>query len=360
MPALPVTPAVSAMEPPANVDDIPKVDLHMHAETMARLDRLVSGRNGAPPHDWAKDVTALAYLPPGMPRLEHAVAGRQRSFDNDRLIALNDDDAVFVQWLTDALFEAATDGAVLVEMRFGGKLRQGFMSLFREAETKVRDIYPSFHAVPLVTGVWPGRGGASAAFASALQAAKDGLGGIDFIPIPYDREADWSEAYIWAQQAADIGLGVTAHAGEFSIANIEAALMLPTVKRIGHGTYAVADPRLIDIVLEKDVTLECCLTSNVLLGAVPSLDDHPIRKLIECGISVTLASDDPLRLCTSIGREYEITARLGIGTEQLMEMSTNGIRASFGSLNSPQSSASVGAGFKPAPSLRITPRESVN
>ncbi len=327
------------MEPPANIDDIPKVDLHMHAETLARLDRLVSSRNGVPPHDWAKDVTALAYLPPGMPRLEHGLSARQRSSDNDQLLALNDDDAIFVQWLTDALFESANDGAILVEMRFGGKLRQGFMSLFREAESKVRETYPSFHAEALVTGVWPGRGGASAAFASALQAAEDGLGGIDFIPIPYDREADWSEAYIWAQQAADTGLGITAHAGEFSIANIEAALMLPTVKRIGHGTYAVADPRLIDILLEKDTTLEFCLTSNVVLGAVPSLHDHPIRKLIECGVSVTLASDDPLRLCTSIGREYEIAARLGIGTEQLMEMSSNGIQASFGSLNRPQSSA---------------------
>ena len=110
--------------------------------------------------------------------------------------------------------------------------------------------------------------------------------------------------------------------------------MLPTVKRIGHGVHVAADPRLIDMVLKRDVTLECCLTSNVVLGAVSSFNDHPIRLLMEAGISVTLASDDPIRLCTSIGREYEIAMRLGIGTEKLMEMSTNGIRASFGLRNS--------------------------
>ena len=288
------------MEILANIDDIPKVDLHMHAETTARLDRLVSSRNGVQAHDWAKEVRALDDLPPGMARLNQGLAALHRAFDNDYLLALNDDDAVFVQWLTDAMFEAAADGAVLIEMRFGAKggLRHGFMSLFREAEAKVREAHPSFHAEALVTGLWPNRDGTSAAFDSALRAAKCGLAGIDFIPIPYDQEADWSEAYIWAHQAADTGLGITAHAGEFSIANIEAALMLPTVKRIGHGTYAAADPRLIETVLEKDVTIECCLTSNVVLGAVPSLDDHPIRKLIECGISVTLASDDPLRLST--------------------------------------------------------------
>ncbi len=77
------------------------------------------------------------------------------------------------------------------------------------------------------------------------------------------------------------------------------------------------------------MTLECCLTSNVVLGAVPSLEEHPIRRLVEAGIPVTLASDDPVRLNTSIGREYEIAASLGFGTDQLMEMSANAIRASF-------------------------------
>ena len=320
------------MDNPANINDIPKVDLHMHAETAARLDRLVSNRNGVPPHDWAKEVRALSDLPPGMARLKHGLSARHRALYTDRLLALNDD-AVFVNWLVEALFEAAADGAVLVEMRFGAKggLRHGFMSLFREAEAKIKEIHPSFRAEALVTGLWPGRDGAIAAFDSALQAAEDGLAGIDFIPIPYDQEADWSEAYIWALQAADAGLGITADAGEFSTANIDAALMLPTIKRMGHGIHVGADPWLIDMVLERDVTLECCLTSNVVLGAVPSYDDHPIRILMESGISVTLASDDPLRLCTSIGREYEIAASLGIGTEKLLELSKNGIRASFGS-----------------------------
>ena len=180
------------MQIPANIKDIPKVDLHMHAETTARLDRLISSRNGVRAHDWAKEVRTLADLPPGMSRLNHGLAALHRTFDDDHLLALNEEDEVFVQWLTDALFETATDGAVLVETRFGAKggLRPGFMSLFREAEAKVREVHPSFHAEALVTGVWPGRDGALAAFQSALQAAEDGLAGIDFIPIPYDREAD--------------------------------------------------------------------------------------------------------------------------------------------------------------------------
>ncbi len=98
---------------------------------------------------------------------------------------------------------------------------------------------------------------------------------------------------------------------------------------MGHGVHVTSGPRLIDRVLEAGVTLECCLTSNVVLGAVSSLEDHPIRELVEAGVPLTLASDDPIRLFTSIGREYELAASLGYGTDQLLEMSANGVRASF-------------------------------
>ena len=270
-------------------------------------------------------------MPPGIARLEQGVAALHSALDNDHLLSLNDENAVFVRWLTDALFETAADGAVLVEVRFGAKggLRSEFMSLFREAEGKVREVHPGFHAEALVTGVWPGRDGASEGFASALQAADEGLAGIDFVPVPYHREADWNEAYIWASRAVDAGLGITAHAGEFGTANIEAALKLPGVARIGHGVHAISSPRLIDKLLEADVILECCLTSNVVLGAASSLKDHPIGNLIEAGIAVTLASDDPVRLCTGIGREYELAMSLGFRSDQLVEMSTSGIQASF-------------------------------
>ena len=54
------------------VAGIPKADLHMHAETRARMDRLVSTRNGEAAHDWGEEVRRLADVPPGMERLESA------------------------------------------------------------------------------------------------------------------------------------------------------------------------------------------------------------------------------------------------------------------------------------------------
>ncbi len=70
------------------------------------------------------------------------------------------------------------------------------------------------------------------------------------VPSPYDQEADWSRTYVWASRAVDAGLGITAHAGEFSKANIEAALKLPGITRMGHGVHAASSSNLIDKILE--------------------------------------------------------------------------------------------------------------
>ena len=303
----------------------------MHAETRARLDRLVSRRNGEAPHNWAEELRRLADLPHGMVRLEQVFSVLSSPLDNERLDTLNSNGEIFVEWLTEALEEAAVDGAVLTEVRFGAKwgMRPGFMSLFREAESRVRDSHPTFFAEALVTGLWPTRPGALGVFEDSVRAVDEGLGGIDFIPIPYDEEADWTEANRWASKAADAGLGITVHVGEVSPANIEAGLGLPGVKRLGHALFATSTPQLLEQVLQSAVTVECCITSNLVFGGVSSLEEHPIGQLADAGVPVTLASDDPVRTCTSIGREYELARSLGFRAEELVGITRQTIRASF-------------------------------
>jgi adenosine deaminase len=155
------------------------------------------------------------------------------------------------------------------------------------------------------------------------------LAGIDIIPDPYDSEADWSGVGEWTARAADAGLGVTVHAGEFSTANIGQAVRLPGVSRLGHAVFAAADPRLLEAVQRAGVTIECCLSSNVLLGGAASYQEHPLRQLVAAGVPVTLNSDDPLRVCTTIGREYAIAGTLGFSVADLLDVSRTAVRASF-------------------------------
>src|SRR5262249_6103881 len=168
-----------------------------------------------------------------------------------------------------------------------------------------------------------------AVVAGTLAAARDGLGGIDLLYRPYDTEADWEIAYRVAARAADAGLGVTAHAGEFSAANVAAALRTPGLTRLGHAVHAVDDARLLDRIAARGVTIECCLTCNVFFGAVPSLEEHPICRFVQRGIPVALGADNPVQLSTTIGREYAVAATLGFTTADLFAFTPKALRASF-------------------------------
>jgi adenosine deaminase len=164
---------------------------------------------------------------------------------------------------------------------------------------------------------------------ACLAAAREGLSGIHILPDPYDAEMDWTPVSKWAGRAADAGLGIAAHAGEFSTANIAAALRTPGLTRLGHAVYAARDPWLVEQVANSGVTVECSLSCNVVLGAVESYEDHPIQQFIAGGIPVTLSTDDPVRVVTTIGREYAIAAALGFSEEELLGFTRNGLRASF-------------------------------
>ncbi|MCA1722891.1 MAG: hypothetical protein LC748_01285 [Thermomicrobia bacterium] len=238
----------------------------------------------------------------------------------------------FIARVADALEEAAADGAILVEVRFGGTtiLRPDFMPLFREAERRVRVRYPRLHAEAIIVFVqaWTPEQ-LERCLETCIRAAREGLAGADFISAPYDTEADWAATYRLAERAAAAGLGITVHAGEFSTANLAAALRVPGVTRLGHAVYAARDPRLLDAIARRGITVECALTSNVMLGATASYEEHPIRQFIVHGIPVTLNTDDPVRVGTTIGREYAIAAALGFASAELVALTRNAVRASF-------------------------------
>lgn len=305
---------------------LPKADLHVHQEWMPRLDRVLARRDGRAPYDWPGWVRRMmAETPPGMTRLGQLAGTLRLPPEADA------DPEDFIARVEDLLDEAA-DGAWLVEVRFGNEtvLRPDFMDLFREAERRVRARYPRLHAEAIATLLlWLAPERLAVMLDTCVRAARDGLWGIDLLYRPYDTEADWADAYRLAARAADAGLGITAHAGEFSAANIAAALAVPGLTRIGHGVYAAYDERLLALLAERGVTVECSLSCNVILGAVPSYEEHPIRRFMEYGIPVALCTDDPIQICTTIGREYALAHALGFSPAELLGFTRAAVRAAF-------------------------------
>lgn len=159
------------------------------------------------------------------------------------------------------------------------------------------------------------------------------------IPHPYvvgfsmaGAEADFP-AHLFAEAysiAAGAGLGCTIHAGEWAgPESVRAALELP-ITRISHGVRAIEDPELVQELAEREIVLECCPTSNVVLGVYPSYEEHPLPRLRDVGVRLTLGSDDPPYFGATIGSEYEVAAqRLGFSEDDLRTVTDTAIEAAF-------------------------------
>ena len=130
--------------------------------------------------------------------------------------------------------------------------------------------------------------------------------------------------------AADAGLGCTIHAGEWAKADsVRSALELP-ITRISHGVRAIEDPALVSELAARGIVLECCPTSNVVLGVYPSYEEHPLPALRAAGVRVTLGSDDPPYFGATIDGEYKVCAeRFGFDDDELREITRTAIDAAF-------------------------------
>lgn len=131
--------------------------------------------------------------------------------------------------------------------------------------------------------------------------------------------------------ARDNGLRVTVHAGEtVGPESIWGALRELKAERIGHGLHAIEDPELVRYLAEHQVPVEVCISSNVLTGCCTRLEDHPVRKLFDAGMLVTLNTDDPDMFSTTLVREYEIAQQtFGFSDAELRQLAMNSFRASF-------------------------------
>lgn len=113
----------------------------------------------------------------------------------------------------------------------------------------------------------------------------------------------FSKAY---QIASDAGLQCTVHSGEFAPAAgmIEAMEHLP-IKRIGHGVNAIYSPEALAMVKDKGIALEICPTSNIFLGLFKDMKHHPLPKFYDAGIKISINSDDPPFMSTTLAKEYQ-------------------------------------------------------
>jgi aminodeoxyfutalosine deaminase len=146
-------------------------------------------------------------------------------------------------------------------------------------------------------------------------------------------------------RARQAGLPRVPHAGEMAgPESVWAALELLHADRLEHGVRSIEDPRLVATLAQRQVTLDICPTSNVALGVYPDYASHPLRRLWDAGVSITVASDDPPLFSTDLNREYRLLVdHFSFQAGDLEQISLNSLRAS---LLPEEDKARLEAGFR--------------
>lgn len=131
--------------------------------------------------------------------------------------------------------------------------------------------------------------------------------------------------------ARRLGLGFEVHAGEMGEpASIIESLDVLETDRVGHGVAAIRDPALLDRLVRDQVVLDVCPTSNVAVGLFPSLEAHPVAAFWRAGVNMTISSDDPPFMRTTLVDELRHVVRLaGLTRDDLAELQRRAARAAF-------------------------------
>jgi adenosine deaminase len=132
-------------------------------------------------------------------------------------------------------------------------------------------------------------------------------------------------------KAKEAGLKVTIHTGE----DTPASAVVETIKavgpdRIGHGIHIIEDMKAVELVKARGITLEVNPWSNYLTNSVPTIEAHPLRKLFDLGVRVTINSDDPEVLDTNLNNEYRIAHEiLGMSMDEIATCNRFAYESSF-------------------------------
>ncbi|MEV5750176.1 adenosine deaminase [Actinoallomurus sp. NPDC052308] len=133
------------------------------------------------------------------------------------------------------------------------------------------------------------------------------------------------------ESARDAGLHLVHHAGETcGPASIREAMTVGHTERLGHGIRVLDDAGLVAEVRDRGLPLEVCPSSNVALGVAPSFAAHPLPLLRDAGLVVTVSTDIPVIVGTTLTEEYaRIRTAFGYDDAVLAELSRAGVEASF-------------------------------
>ena len=312
---------------------LPKVDLHRHLEGTLRLNTL---REVAAAHQ--------IELPAGTDLARLVQVQQDEPFTSDNFLSKFATLRLFYvspeiirRAVYEAFEDAAKDGVIYMELRFSPvaltRVKNYPMSeamdwVIASAQKASRDFNITAGLIVCILR-HESRALAEEITSLSIERAGKGIAGLDlagdevrFSALPF---ADLF------QQAKAAGLGITIHAGEWGPAeNIRQAVEVLGADRIGHGVRVLEDPQVVALVRERGTAFEVCPTSNYQTGGVTSLAAHPLARMVNAGVTVTINTDDPAISQITLTNEYRVAcAELKLSRQALQACILAAARASF-------------------------------
>ena len=301
----------------------PKIELHVHLEGTVRPATLleIARRNDyALPADTEDGVAALYDFPDFAHFIEVWI------LTTNALQTAED----FRQVLVDYAAEAASHGAVYLEGIFSPAERArrgvGWEDMFEgycDGAVEARELHGvDVRLTPDITrGFTFDEAEETVRWASRYRdrgVVGVGLGGLEAgnPPEPYAPTFE---------RARGEGLASVPHAGEGAgPASVRGAVDALGAVRVRHGIRAVEDAALVDELRDRGLVLDVCPISNVRTGAVASLDEHPLRRLVAAGVRCSVSTDDPAMFDTDLTRDYQAASSLGLSPRAAYEAGVRG------------------------------------
>lgn len=311
-----------------------KVDLHRHLEGSLRIETLLDlvRREGMDLPSDKKALQAVVQMQPGEPRTS---ANFLAKFTHLRSFFRSPEIIHRITW--EAIADAAADNVRYLELHFTP------VALSETGEFPISEVVDwviesastaaAEYAleIGLILSINRHEGGKFAEEVAqiAVDQMDRGVVGLSLAGDEAGHSAEPFEPIFSAVREA--GLGISIHAGEWAgPENIRYAIEVMRAPRIGHGVRIMENQELVRLARDHRVAFEVCLTSNIQSGAVSTIHDHPLPRMLQAGLQVTLNTDDPGVSDTRLSDEYRLAiTEFDLSFESIKGLILAALQASF-------------------------------
>ncbi len=316
------------------MERLPKVDLHRHLEGSLRIETLIELviREGLNLPSDKKALQAVVQMQPGEPRTS---TNFLEKFKYIRSFFRSPE--IIHRFTWEAIADAVADNVRYLELHFtpvaiseaGEFPLSEVVDWVVESATTAATEHALELGLILSVNRHEGVKFAEQVAHLAVDRKDRGVVGLSLAGDEVDHSAEPFEPIFSAVREA--GLGISIHAGEWAgPENIRYAIEFMGAPRIGHGVRILEDMELVGLARDNRVAFEVCLTSNIQSGAVANIQEHPLPRMLQAGLQVTLNTDDPGVSDTRLSDEYALAiTELDLSIESIKGLIMAALQASF-------------------------------